>query len=282
MAKIETARAAVPVLLPVSATVLPPAPPTPGQPWRDSAGVVHAHHRSAGDTHWIDVYGVGRFLFRESEPGVQVAADSDWEHVLDTYQRYVLPMVLHALWLEVLHASAVVGSDGVVALCGYSGMGKSTLAHALSRRGYSAYADDALAFTVAGSRLETVPMPFRLRLRPASVAHFGADNPAAQSDLPQGAPLAAICLLEQTADADDPSPRADRLAPGAAWLALLPHAYCFTLDTPERKRHMVRAYTHLTRSVPTIRVRYASGLAGLSDVAMAIERAVSTVRGDAA
>src|SRR5512134_3155557 len=83
----------------------------------------------------IDVPGVARLRFDRTgerveatpEPGVSPVAVS-------RAYRDALPLVLQARGSEVLHASAVLGPRGVVALCGASGSGKSTLAYALGRR----------------------------------------------------------------------------------------------------------------------------------------------------
>lgn len=70
------------------------------------------------------------------------------EPASDAFERSVLPMALQALGGEALHASGVLGPSGLVALCGDSGTGKSTLACALNAYGYLFWADDAVAFEV--------------------------------------------------------------------------------------------------------------------------------------
>ena len=55
-------------------------------------------------------------------------------------------MALHAHGDEAIHASAVLLGDAVVAFCGRSQTGKSTVAYGLHRRGCRVWADDTLVF----------------------------------------------------------------------------------------------------------------------------------------
>ncbi len=69
------------------------------------------------------------------------AASLDWQRVLLSR---VLPSVSIARGREALHASALLTPAGVVAIAAPSGMGKSTLAGELVRRGCSLFTDDVL------------------------------------------------------------------------------------------------------------------------------------------
>ena len=51
--------------------------------------------------------------------------------------------------------------------------GKSTIAYGLHRRGYRLWADDAVALEVSESAITALPLPFDVRLRPATAALFG-------------------------------------------------------------------------------------------------------------
>jgi hypothetical protein len=65
----------------------------------------------------------------------------------------VLPFAALIRGLEVLHASAVVSERGALVLSGPSGVGKTTLALELCRRGARFLTDDVLALQSAGQRL---------------------------------------------------------------------------------------------------------------------------------
>ncbi len=171
------------------------------------------------------------------------------------YRRSVQPLVLQALGLEVLHASAVLTASGVVALCGPTGAGKSTLAAALAQRGYAAWADDALVIDFARGGPEAVRLPFERRLRQPSRAFLGAlPEPALAGGgaEPARAPLAFVGLLEP-APAGAPTEIA-RLAPTAAFPALLPHAVCFTVGDAEGRRRLVTRYLAIASAIPVCTV----------------------------
>jgi hypothetical protein len=92
------------------------------------------------------------------------------QRVASDYERTVLPMALQFAGREVLHASGILAPQGAVAFCAVSMTGKSTLAHEFSLRGYSLWADDAVASTPrAGwsrpSRYRSSPT-FGLQARP--------------------------------------------------------------------------------------------------------------------
>jgi hypothetical protein len=77
-----------------------------------------------------------------------------------------------------LHAMAVAGRGGAVAVGGLSGVGKSTLAAQLLQRGHAILADDlcALEFDSAEARLH--PGPARIKLWADSIASLGLSNVA--------------------------------------------------------------------------------------------------------
>jgi hypothetical protein len=77
-----------------------------------------------------------------------------WQRVL---LGKVLPSVSVLRGREALHAAAVRSPAGVVAILGASGTGKSTLALEFVRRGWSLFADDALALSAEGSVLRAHP-----------------------------------------------------------------------------------------------------------------------------
>ena len=65
-----------------------------------------------------------------------------------------------------------------------------------------------------------------------------------------------------------------RLSRVEAVTALLPHAYCFSLADPDRKRRMMRRYIDLAERVPTFAVAIANGLEKLLAVLDQIARSI--------
>jgi energy-coupling factor transporter ATP-binding protein EcfA2 len=183
--------------------------------------------------------------------------------------------MLPALGLEVIHASAVTGTRGVVALCGESGAGKSTLAVSLAHRGYAIWADDAVAVDTAGCQAAAVPLPFTIRLRSDSARFFDREGAPGGSiaSVPQRAepePLALLCMLELAPDAAA-AVGVERLDAASACRAALAHAYCFSVKDPAHKRRTIERYLAMVARVPAYEVRFRHGFEHLAVVLDAIE-----------
>src|SRR5262249_44932219 len=149
------------------------------------------------------------------------------------------------------HASAVTTPRGVVGICGHTQSGKSTLAYALSQRGFTLWSDDALMWEMEaggeGGKPTAIVLPFDVKLRPASLSFFGHSStsdvsfprPAAEDR----APIAAVFALTRIpAEADAPGVSIAPLGAGAALRRLLDHAHCFNPHDAERKHRMVLNY----------------------------------------
>src|SRR5262249_14820655 len=156
---------------------------------------------------------------------------ADGDLIDDAYRRMVVPMVLQVRGIEVLHASGVRRSDGVTALCGTSGSGKSTLAYGLSTRAGELWADDVVPFTVAGSHVRVLPVPFKVRLLPDAAGTFlgtemvgSGKTTLKELHAPSGeARLSRIFVLERGAAVS-----VERVRPATrAFPMLLEHAYTF-------------------------------------------------------
>jgi hypothetical protein len=247
--------------------------------WRDAAGGVVAYARASGERYWMDLPGLATFCFDErsdhvvATPHPGIAADA----IAELYWHSALPLVVQARGGEVLHASGVLMSRGVIALCGASKSGKSTIAYGLHRRGYRLWADDAVAVEVTETAITALPLPFDVRLRPATAVIFGLGEGAARlaardSREPAGrapAPLAAVCVLGRGA------PGAAFLAPlkaSEAYPALLANAHCFSLEDPARKRLMLDRYLSLVARVPVVALAVPDGLERLPAILDALER----------
>jgi hypothetical protein len=243
--------------------------------WRNHDGGVAACGHTVDGWHWLHLPGLGSFRLGAAPGAVSavVPPGTDRERLEDAFRRVVLPMAVQAAGLEVVHASAVRAAGGVLALCGVSETGKSTLACALARRGHPLWADDTVAFDATGEVPVAVALPFRLRLRPAAAAFFGGGSgPAVPAGPGARAPLRAFYLLERVADAElDGDAEALPVPPARAFPALLSHAYCLSLRDPGRTRRMVLAYLAATRRIPVFRLRFRAGLERLPAVLAAVE-----------
>jgi hypothetical protein len=248
------------------------------QPWHDKDGRAVGHAYVSQGIHVIELDGVARFAFGPGASEVLATAAPGAAHDLieEYFRRWILPVAVQVRGLEVLHASAVLSPRGVGAFTAASEAGKSTLAFGLHERGYGLWTDDALAFDVSSSGPHTYPLPFRLRLRPASATHFGLPprpdgTIAAESDtgLEGPEPIAALFLLERRPSG--PAVQIERADPLAAFPTLVEGSYHFGREEGERKRAMLSRYLKLATAVPVHRLTMATGLANLDEVLDAVE-----------
>ncbi len=220
---------------------------------------------------WIHVGGMATFRFSATGSRVDafLAQGRSFVEARDTYERSVLPLIVQAMGVQVLHASAVLNSAGLIALAGISTSGKSTISYALAQRGSPLWADDAVAFFLDGDLVRSLPLPFAPRLRPAAATQLGALRPA---DVPGGTetvPIGAIVLLRpETAFV---GVGLEPLRPADAFPALLPHAYCFSMEDIEGNRVMIDEYLRLVERVPVWCIRFRTGLENLPRIVDKLE-----------
>jgi hypothetical protein len=220
----------------------------------------------------LHLLGVGTFTFGPGGVDAVASENVTVEKIRDAHRRLVLPLALQALGQEVLHASAVAVEAGAVAFCAESGTGKSTLAYSLARRGHSLCADDAVAVECGRRGPEVIPLPFALRLRPASAAYFGEDAPPGEVQHPVARrPLTAVCVLQRGSE----ETRVRRLGRVEAFPALLAHAYSFGFKDERRRRQMMEHYLSIASEVPVFQVVLASGLSTLDGTLDEIQAAVA-------
>jgi len=243
--------------------------------WRDEHGAVCAHGFFDGPRHWMELPGIASFSFTQASRSVKAFAHFGIASSLirDAYRRSVLPMAVQARGWEVLHSSAVRTSRGVIALCGLSGVGKSTLAYALSLRGHLLWADDAVAYDPTS--LTAVALPFHLRLRLEPARYFAASCRTTRSDLVGSrARIDATFVLTRH---ENRRSRCLRLSPAEAFPIVLKHAYCFTLGNAQRKREMISNYLHFCGAVPVYELHVRDGLANVPAVVELVERTLEVL-----
>ena len=256
--------------------LLPDAAEGEVEVWKGNDGF-EAYGYTAGGYFWAHFPDTAAFRFLGDDSRVAAFPDAGArpEVVEDVYYRNVLPLVLQLRGHEVLHASAVSTKHGLVILCGLSGMGKSTFAYALSKRGYAVWADDAVALEIGDDEISAFRVPFRLGLR-KDAAFFAYEPGDRDRDdvAPLRSPILALVILERSDEPHAPLANIARLEPAHAFPALLPHAYYFTLSDPARKAQMIDRYLRLASSARTFDVRYRPGLGEISSVLDAIEERV--------
>ena len=260
-------------MLTLSVATGSPPPTTAGSAvnvWRDERGAVCARAFVADSTCLIEWPDLAMFAFVPGQSDVRVwtRPDARLAEVGEVFERRLLPIILQAGSWQALHASAVCGPAGVVAFCGRSTAGKSTLAFALAQAGWSQLADDALLFRQDGGRTWVRGLPFVPRLRHDArellgTAAPGADPPAA--DLP----LRMLCLLSRNAALATPL-LLQPVPPSQAFSAVLAHAHCFNPLDPVHTARLVTDYMALADAVRVVQLHYRGGLAHLKDVVEAV------------
>lgn len=267
---------------------VPPSPTEGGAGvtvWRDNDGAVAGYGSSNGPKKWIHLPGVGAFRFEPGSAEVVAfpLASASSHLVRDAFNRSVLPLALQGVGHEVLHASAVLARERVVALCAVSGTGKSTIACALDRRGHPLWADDAVCFDASSVPITAVSLPFALRLRPASAEYFAANENgrreqlSATSSRPE---LGAVVVLERSEP--EAEPVLSRLTASEAFTATLTHAYAFDTEDRVRNARMVSSYLELVDRVPVFRLTFSPGLERLPEIVDLLERALGNTLPSAA
>ena len=197
--------------------------------------------------------------------------------VVEAFYRIALPMALQAAGYEVLHASAVSDSTRVHVFCGASRSGKSTIAHALSDRGFRVWADDAVAFSAHDGRATAIPLPFALRLREDVADFFGVHRPSGHTEQKaevlrgqEGRPreIASILLLERGPDSS-----VARLSGHEALPGVLYHSFFVSLDQAVRRR-MSTQFLDLVATVPVFRVSVGPALDTVAELLDDLERRI--------
>jgi hypothetical protein len=247
------------------------------QQWVDEAGDVYATAFTDGARRWIDWAGLATFAFSRGSTVVRAwpAPGARRQLVVETFSRVLQPIVMQAIGWQALHASAVVVGGGVVALCGRSGSGKSTIAYALSRD-HDQWADDGVILSLEGRGVVAHRVPFTPRLRPESqvLRPTRSGTPAGQSTGVRELPLASVAVLRQESGSTT-AVHWRRLPPAEAFHVLVTHAHCFDPGDPDDARQFAQDYLTMAGAVPVFEVTYRPGLENLETVTAAVLHSVA-------
>lgn len=257
---------------------------------------------------WFDhrdrEYGVGHFLrdsiwakihkagvYRVDVPSGQAqgwpnkGVGHDWFREL--FFHLVAPCVLQRYQWDCLHASGVLTEAGIVAFCGPTRRGKSTLARAYCERGHVPYADDALPYLIENREVFSARIPQRLRLRNATAKRYSElpidvlanGNGQVTCDLRASLrPLRAIYWLDPM-QLDDPRSVAeiDPVPASESLQLLLSQAHCMSVKDPQCNRKTIRNYLDLAKMVPMHRLCFPRNLDHLSATLDLLDQHQSTL-----
>ena len=197
----------------------------------------------------------------------------------------VLSFVLIKQGIEPVHGTAVVIDGKAVAIVGDCSYGKSTLAAAFLRAGFSLLTDDLLVTSVVDGIVLTHPGPPRIKLLPESAATMPGEgvsgarmNPytskfivplSGDFSFRSSVPLAAIYVLADPA-IERQVITIDQLSPHEACVELLRNTFNRKVVEPLRNRQLLTLYSDLARRVPVRSLAYPRRLAMLPDVVNSI------------
>jgi len=204
-----------------------------------------------GERYWIGC--AGDRIRRLAGGGARPAPERLVERALGA----PLALALALRGVHLLHASAVAGPRGALALVGESGAGKSTLAaaaEASSGSGLERLADDILPVRLGGEP-RALPSYPQLKLAEGRRRPPGNRSPVL--------PLAALIEIEH--GAGHAAPGLVRLPPAAAVAALVRATVAARLFDEELLAGHFEAAAATVAVLPVYRLRFASGPAGLGE-----------------
>lgn len=256
------------------------------QTWRDYKDKVCACACSIRGERWIHIPGLASYRF--DVPKREVVAfrshTASDKRISETYFRIVVPIALHAMGTDVLHASGVLTQAGVAAICAISETGKSTTAFALAERGYTHWADDALPFEVGENGVRALPLSFTIRLHADAQDYFRKKGAGSLQKVgrwnrtgSENVPLAVLIILKRMLHANEREVETVPLSAVEAFRTILLHAHFFNLKDRELKRQMVTNYSGLTSKVPALEVRFKPGFERLPLLLDELEKIIHTI-----
>src|SRR5947209_2991393 len=226
--------------------------------------------------------GIARFRIREGQE-ITIAPDPGVEEglVRALLLGPALAVVLHQRGFLILHGSAIVLHEKVVAFLGQEGAGKSTIAATMHERGHALMADDVVAIRTNVAVPLVFPAYPQLNLSPDVVASLGHDLatlPRLHSRVEKRAlraipgfpqnplPLDLLYVLGKGSRSE-----VETLRPQEAFVELLRHSYGTRLFQGRAAPEHFRQCARLVRAVSVRRLRVRQTLAELSSLAQLVE-----------
>lgn len=213
------------------------------------------YRRSAGAV-LLEVPDVARYLaLSPGELIVEPCLGADPEDVSALLVATALPMLMWMRGGIMLHAAGVVvpGARGMLALCGPSGIGKSTLAQRLVACGAGFVGDDSLCLTTRGSGFSASGLSASCFLPEPDDRTQRRVNPIPFSARIEHAPLMAIIILARAATHACPGP--EKLHGPAALEAVLQNRHRPRVPTIlARDAALLPSFVALSGAVPVYRL----------------------------
>ena len=191
--------------------------------------------------------------------------------------RGVIPRLLHLRGTTCLHAGAVAVGDRIVAFCGRSGSGKSTITAAMATRGHRVVTDDVLPLRLSVSQDAVLAGPGlpEVRVYPATADRIGIANRVTppgpgqtkaiwrpESFAAAALPLAAIYLLDPRSETNSnfgSYASTSPVSPREALLSLLFHSFWLDRCQTGALATDLAVVAHVVRVVPISRLSFELG-----------------------
>jgi hypothetical protein len=194
-----------------------------------------------------------------------------------------VPLVLSRRESLVLHASAILTPQGVIAFVGKSGQGKSTLAACFGQRGFRLISDDYLVLRKMAEDWVAIPSYPGVRLWPeasegifsvppesAEIAHYTdkrrVSDPALVPFAEGPSTLRCLYFLNDEGDAFLPEPSILPLRPREAFMKLVSCAFSLDVRDKVRLERQFEAIGQITTQLPCFQLEYARDFAMLPEV----------------
>jgi hypothetical protein len=246
------------------------------QQWLDHEGRLIATGGRHGDSWWMRWQTLATFWFSDSGAVRAEPVRNGLEPELrDSFVRGVIPVVLLARGYEALHASAVAVPQGVVALCGRSGTGKSTTALAIASQGATHYSDDTVVYQVVDGQPVAARLPFPIRVDDSArdiVGSIDQFRSRATSISRDTTPLHRIYHLVRDASVPVDAPSFTPIPAAARFEVLLAHSHPFEMGGDDRRRAFIEHLMSVARTVDVWECRFRPSLADLPALAGAIRQ----------
>jgi hypothetical protein len=134
----------------------------------------YTDHRISPGCLLLNIAGIARFQIENgSKILIEPAADTTLPAIRLFLLGAAMSGILHQRGITPLHGSAIATPEGAVIFAAPCGHGKSTLAAALSQKGYPLLADDVCALTIGGAGIWLYPAYPRVNLLPDALTALG-------------------------------------------------------------------------------------------------------------
>ncbi|AKG20940.1 hypothetical protein [Calothrix sp. 336/3] len=198
----------------------------------------------------------------------------------------MISVLLAQRGLLVLHASSVVINHRAVAFMGGSGWGKSTLAAAFHRQGYSVLTEDVMAVDIVMNHGLVIPSFPQFKLCSESLNSLGQDSNNLPSVFPNGIKLsyrfqdgfrATPLVLERIyVLAKGDRHTITKLRPQEAFLELLRHSFSTSiLKSPQSHALHMQQCNWLVKNIPFSRFSRKPSLSELPELVKLVEEDIA-------